>query len=89
MKYYARFYDSGRYVCGSSSVFILDGRNNKHTMINDCAIQLGRLAKFKSFYNGFAIFKALDGKFGGKTELIYVFNIHAPDAEYQENGGIL
>lgn len=82
MKAYIRLYDNGRYVCGSSSVMILDGRNSLQTMIQDGKDFLERSKKWKSFYNGFAIIKA--PSFRGPFQVLYAEGINKEDAYRQE-----
>lgn len=67
MKYYIQFMragigsETGQMVepCGSDSVFILDGRNNLDTMIND---GFERMRKLENVQN-FAGFQVMKGNF--------------------------
>ena len=54
-KYFAEFFVDGVEQCGSDSVFILDGRNNIETMINDAYERMERLKPVQPHYNGFNI----------------------------------
>jgi len=62
MKYYTQFYTkclSGKEIecLGSDGVFILDGRNNLSTMINDSIKRINQLKNVVPYITGFSIEK--------------------------------
>jgi len=57
---YVQFYVNDKELLGSDGVYILDGRNNFHNMINDCYERVNKLRFVQPNINSFQIFK---GKF--------------------------
>ena len=56
MKYHAEFNHNGIVPCGSDSIFVLDGRNNLETMVDDCKQYIDKKRKVTTF-NGFTIYR--------------------------------